>query len=339
MSPASTYQWVPLPAALRSNVVTAESVWPYEGIQLTLLKLTDGSIYGSGIVTRSDSLITSESLGLTRQDTTEGYWRSPFQETGDGRLSISRPLRPLQVDEPAFLLSQGGDEIYGHWLLDLIPKTGWRHRHRAAWTAWIVSTRAPKQAIEFLGRQGIPRQSLVFYDPMQEHVQCKDLWFSTLPRHASGLHLPAIQGVFPVVRGHTTVRQKYFLSRAQWPNPFKRCHNRTALEALFRDAGYQIIHPQDLSEKEQIALYATASHLAGEYGSALHNSVFCPPGTEVICLHHPAASIWIQEQLCRAYSQHCVPLAGRVVGDQEQPHWRGEWEVDLETLRTRLARG
>ena len=332
------YQWVPLPAALRGNLVTAKSVWPYEGIRLTLLRMTDGGIYGSGILTRSRAVITSETLGLTRQDTTADYWRSPLQADGDGRLSLSRPLRPLQVDEPAFLLSQGGDEIYGHWLLDLIPKTGWRHRHRAAWTAWIVSTRAPKQAIGLLERQGIARQSLVFYDPLQEYVQCRDLWFSTLPRHGTALHLPAIQGVFPVFQCHTTVRQKYFLSRAQWPNPYKRCHNRPAVEALFRDAGYQIIHPQQLTEKEQITLYATASHLAGEYGSALHNSVFCPVGTEIICLHHPTASIWVQEQLCKAYSQRCVPLAGRAVGDQEQPHWLGEWEVDLKTLHGRLVR-
>lgn len=54
------------------------------------------------------------------------------------------------------------------------------------------------------------------------------------------------------------------------------------LDSSFARAGYEVVHPEDLSIREQIALVRGAEILAGSSGSALHLSCFAEPGTRVL---------------------------------------------------------
>lgn len=54
------------------------------------------------------------------------------------------------------------------------------------------------------------------------------------------------------------------------------------LERTFEAAGYLVLHPERLSVLEQVRAVAGASVLAGSAGSALHQAVFCRPGTRVV---------------------------------------------------------
>lgn len=54
------------------------------------------------------------------------------------------------------------------------------------------------------------------------------------------------------------------------------------LDATFARAGFEIVHPEDLSIRDQIALVRGAGIIAGSSGSALHLSCFARPSTRVI---------------------------------------------------------
>lgn len=55
-----------------------------------------------------------------------------------------------------------------------------------------------------------------------------------------------------------------------------------ALEAAFAGRGFRVVVPESLSVREQVALAARSSVLAGCAGSALHLSAFAPAGVRVV---------------------------------------------------------
>ncbi|MGU3661031.1 glycosyltransferase family 61 protein [Methylobacterium fujisawaense] len=83
-------------------------------------------------------------------------------------------------------------------------------------------------------------------------------------------------------KGELTQRRRIFLSRTRLPKDERSVSNARDIELIFREFGFDIIHPQELSIDEQIGLYAGATVLAGYSGSALHNCLFLSPNSLVI---------------------------------------------------------
>lgn len=97
-----------------------------------------------------------------------------------------------------------------------------------------------------------------------------------------------------------------YLSRSRWPTP--RILDEDRVEAIFADHGYRIVHPQDLSLSEQIALIRCASHVAGPQGTALHWSLYSGTCRSVISLGWPSP---LQNGICKARHQTYVEVGGR----------------------------
>jgi hypothetical protein len=58
------------------------------------------------------------------------------------------------------------------------------------------------------------------------------------------------------------------------------------LEKMFKEAGYEIIDPEDLiSICDQAALFASASHIVGLAGASFINCIFCKKDTKVLILN------------------------------------------------------
>lgn len=83
---------------------------------------------------------------------------------------------------------------------------------------------------------------------------------------------------------------RLFLSRTAF-NAGKRAAGRSVrtdaardlrLDAVFADAGFTVVAPEDLDVAAQVRLAAGASVLAGSAGTALHLSAFAPAGVRVI---------------------------------------------------------
>jgi capsular polysaccharide biosynthesis protein len=64
----------------------------------------------------------------------------------------------------------------------------------------------------------------------------------------------------------------------------RRLTNAAAIEAVFASHGYSTIYPPTLSVPEQMALFASASHVAGPLGAGLSNIAFAPEGCEVLMI-------------------------------------------------------
>ena len=88
---------------------------------------------------------------------------------------------------------------------------------------------------------------------------------------------------------HPPSCRKFYLSRRKLAKNTRNrvIVNEAELEQCFTDRGFQIIYPEEISFRDQLSLYSHACALAGPSGSALHNILFCPRGTEIIELGDP----------------------------------------------------
>jgi capsular polysaccharide biosynthesis protein len=91
--------------------------------------------------------------------------------------------------------------------------------------------------------------------------------------------------------------------------------NRGEIEAAARDAGFTVVRPEGMSLATQVALYSGCEVLVGEYGSALHNSVFCGPDALVCGLRgtsqHPS---FMQSGIATALGQGAAYVFGDTSG-------------------------
>ena len=102
--------------------------------------------------------------------------------------------------------------------------------------------------------------------------------------------------------------RKVYFSRSRWPKP--RVVDEEHIEGLFSDAGYEIVHPQELPLDEQFALMRNVTHLAGSQGTALHLSLYSPTARSVISLGWKSP---LQAGICRVRGQRFVDPRGMMV--------------------------
>lgn len=77
--------------------------------------------------------------------------------------------------------------------------------------------------------------------------------------------------------------EKLYFTRTGIRNLYREC-GESRIEKVFKQKGYCIVRPEEISVKEQIAMMISCKSFASTEGSCAHNSIFCAPGTEVIIL-------------------------------------------------------
>jgi hypothetical protein len=67
----------------------------------------------------------------------------------------------------------------------------------------------------------------------------------------------------------------------------QRLINKLEVRMAFEGAGYQTVHPEDMTFEEQRTLFGRASSIAGESGGGMANLVLAPSDCTFICLQTP----------------------------------------------------
>jgi hypothetical protein len=118
-----------------------------------------------------------------------------------------------------------------------------------------------------MDRIAMLRNQIVF----DEIVVPEQLW-------AGDRHVNAhMRTVYERIRTPHTGRRssgRIFLSRG----PSERLGNPLAVEEIFASFGFRIVHPEQMTMAEQLALYANCEVLGGLSGSGMRNCLFARPG-------------------------------------------------------------
>ncbi len=298
-------------------------------------RLRDVGVTASGMMVRDGVLLASNHLGHSVE-----YCRS---QVASGRLLPSATYAHRTVDRAVLLLG-GGYDVYGHWLVDIMPKLFALQQAGLDCTGLTYLVPSDMQGFghSWLEIVGIRPGQLLTYDPLGEIVTAHELIVPVLLRsgsRASRLFRGAVDFLIDAIDRHQGGRPAedappahLFISRARANRDGRAMRNREEIEHLAVGEGYTVVYPERLALGEQIALFRSARRIVGEYGSGLHASIFSPAGAIVCGLRgaarHPG---FLQSGLAQALGQECGYVLGPV------PFLETRFQFDIEAAALRQA--
>ena len=206
---------------------------------------------------------------------------------GDRDAFGARPRRRLPGRSACVVLP--GYKFYGTWLTEILPRLAVLEADgaRLRTLTFPVPADTPAFGLELLQLCGVPKNRMFVYGK-DEVLQPDEMLVPTL-MHNGVRYAPLIAEAAALFRhgvekaGHnlssSSAPARIYLTRAGFG---RRLTNRDKLQAMAEAAGFITVQPEKMSLPEQIAMFANAREIAGEYGSAFHTALFSPPGT-IVC--------------------------------------------------------
>jgi len=305
--------------------------------------LDNVGVTSQGFVVRERRLLISRQLHVDQS--------SFVRARSFGRLLHDEDAK-RRLNATAVLLTGPGHRGYGHWLVDFLPKL---FVVKAAGidplaVSYVVPGDVPEFALRWLHLVGISEDLIERYDPYAEIVEVANLIVPT-PMRTGGRAHPLLRDAAAYLGDLLNRRQgpdrpdrgpdRIFLSRPNVPGLDRMLVNRAGIERIAEAAGYTIVHPERLPITDQVAIFRGASHVAGEYGSAMHGTIFARADVSVCALRpdtlHPG---FLQSGLCQVMGQTIgyVFGVGWVEGAQTRLSIADEdWQLALQMLEVRDA--
>lgn len=287
---------------LASKEILEQHQWgPVHTQGIGLGFLPNALVSGKSLVGDEKSLFELGPLVPTYVD---NYLRRAEPDVGDTSLAhkSKRFLPGVSI-----LLTHWNSDVYGHWLLEGLPKLLLLRRlgHLLPNLRIIVpSVPSPlaSRVLSHVLRRGLPSNAKTYlqrwadivlpgatietYDPCSECLQCEGLLSPTTLFSSPTFHfhpeLVTLLDELPVTPARKPLRLYITRKRA---SHYRELANAAEIEAIAAAHGLTVIAPETLPLAEQIRMFASAGLIVGEFGSAMHNALFSPRGATVLCLN------------------------------------------------------
>lgn len=206
---------------------------------------------------------------------------------------------------------------YGHFILEVLPRIFLLSilRRKDVDFKIAVDEGSPHWVRSFY-RLFFPESDILWFNPDRQVVKPENVIMTTTMSNINSLglgfsemicNLQAMVGIIP----DTAKSGRVYFSRTKLLSPGRhRIENESEIESIFQDFGFTIAYPETMSPRGQIELCANAAVIAGEFGSAIHNSIFAPEETKVFSLNRIN---WFQSMICRLRRQrlaYLTPIGG-----------------------------
>lgn len=142
--------------------------------------------------------------------------------------------------------------------------------------------------------------------------------------------------LLPVCADDNRPRRRLWLSRkAQIKTGQRRLLNEPEIEKMLLQHGFEILHPETMSFREQVAAFAAAEMIAGPAGAAMINIAFAPPGARVLIFtkDHPEVNFHYFTNIGQIAGFEVAHVCGRTVGNFGVQGFESDFTVDLELAR------
>ena len=217
--------------------------------------------------------------------------------------AISPALKYRRIDEEVAIISQAGQLVYGHWLVDILPKIAFMES--IGFTGrYVLHEPIPDFSKELLKLLAIPLNRIISYNPNLVALYFPKALIPGSLRHRSAFS-KGMAGYIKRMSKHAQPagNKKLFISRAKLRNKNRVLANSHELASLAAKHGYHVVYPELLTVAQQIGLFSKATILAGEYGSGMHNSIFCHANCKVLVFQPFNVPHFIQAGLCYVAGQ------------------------------------
>jgi hypothetical protein len=208
-----------------------------------------------------------------------------------GRRKLIRRSRRF-VPGCSVVVTHWNSFVYGHWLLECMPKLLLLARELKKLPPFriIVPSLTLPYVTAWIERT-LPGIDIERLDQKREYLCCERLLMPTLLMDPYCHFHPALLPMLDELVGTVSPRadrKNLYVSRVA-PSIFRELINREEIEGIAVEEGLTLVRPELLTIQEQMNLFAGAKLVVGEFGSAMHNTLFSGAGTRVLCLN------WINE--------------------------------------------
>jgi capsular polysaccharide biosynthesis protein len=327
MNPMAPPPQIPLRSTIAPEPIIREEHFRYPlPPAICAYAIRGAKIWGNGLITLNDRFVVLS-------DCLPHYLRDSIRPGGN-RFSI--PLlegnnwaarQPLISQKPVACVLHP-NLIFGHFLLEMLPHFYVLSLLRQYGASFSVAlpTQTPQWVRPFVDLY-FAKSEQIWYDPASQIIEAPSVILPSMMHESHNFHpafnlmvadIRARAGLPPVSGGNLlapSTRQRIYISR-RLVTQNNRLRNEDEVETLMQQLGFTLVHPQRLSIQEQLVLFDGAELVVGEYSSALHNTLFCRPGTRVISLNFYS---WYQSAIGRLRQQ---PHGFVAPDDGKFRHWR-----------------
>ncbi|MBU8547056.1 MULTISPECIES: glycosyltransferase family 61 protein [Roseomonadaceae] len=322
------------------RTISAQSGQIVEPPKAQVASLQNCVILGDGVVVTRKGVIIRESLINQQQALRFAGCFRPSPKAGFATLEGSPGIRPLPADTTHVLLKQRWDSNYGHWLVESLPRLD-LVREIADLTRchYIVRKHISEQmrqvVLDSLAIYGITEAQVIFADDSPLSVPSLiypapltvQPWVKA-PRVVRTLERLAAEAIGPVPPGE----RRLYVQRS---GPLRRkILNQDEVMAMLTPLGYEVVSPEAMTLREQMALFASASHIVGNLGAALTNIAFAPAGVRLLALTTEfMMDDFFYDLICHKRGAYWS-LHGKA--DRPQLGMQSDFTIDLAALRPLL---
>lgn len=259
----------------------------WEPCDIACYTVPDAIISGAGNVWLSDRLVSSPEI--MPQYVANGLG---VASGGNERLIREQglPIRPIA--RPCLVAVGHGIRVYGHFLIEMLFRILVARRAfggRKFRSGVLLDRQAPQWLLDILINDlGIPQEDLEFFDSSIERVR---LMQAILPGRVfigERVHPIAndlLDNFLQEILIPVSTRKRVFITRRNFSNPaapHRLCVNEIALVDIAQgNFGFEPVAPEELTWREQIALFRDAEIILGQAGSGLHTALFSRPGSRL----------------------------------------------------------
>jgi len=247
--------------------------------------------------------------------------------------------REVHIEGSSVVLCSDEPKSYGSFLFRVLPKVLAIRKLGLTHLPCIVQ--ADQQAYrDLLILSGLPDSSIVLHDMNavtrldRAIVPCLRNTHGYLDPETCELYaeLRATYGTMPA--GRRIYVSRLNLNQAGWST--RVMVNEGELIERLAGIGFEIVTPEHLSVREQIAAFAAADLVVGPSGSNMYNTMFCRPGTKVIDIQSEPQWIYSYTGMYSSLGLDYGIFVGKCDPADTRPVHR-RWAVNIEALISRIA--
>jgi Glycosyltransferase 61 len=220
----------------------------------------------------------------------ESVWGAPDLKQDPNYVA---PRRRNVVTKPgnyfSLVVHQSGTRNYYHWLHDVLTRLHGVLEHLPSDTTFVVPPRLREFQRDSLCLMGIPDDRLALFNG-EEVWELETLHFAPLVSGVGSdrgevdvwLRDQILEGcgISPRAAG-----RRIYISRRHAAK--RRLVNEEEVLALLANYGFEAVVTEELSLRDQAALFAQAEALVSTHGAGLTNMLFSAPGLKVIDMIEP----------------------------------------------------
>ena len=242
-------------------------------------------------------------------------------------------ITSMRFFERAVVIPAPGYRVYGHWLLDFMPRLLLARDYINACKVPIpiVMKKVPKWAWQFIEMLGL--KDLIVEVGVDEPVLAEDAYFPLAPKEGYLCSHQALREGFDELMSHISdeplsaystddvIPKKLLVLRRKAPF----AGNHRAIKELLESYGFSAIFPETLSLQDQIRVFKKAEIVIGEDGSAMHNIGFCRPNAQVVIWSRADRINLRHISVAQAAGVNLTMIKSQVSDD-------GSYEIDMEKI-------